>query len=176
MRNKKSFPQGAMITAFWFLVMVVSSTCMSQESIGWGGNVMLSRRFQPCPGSPNCVSSLSKGSRHFIQPIHFTGTPESALDCLTAILGEERRVRIVVQEKGYLHAEFRTWLGFVDDEEFLVDSEKGLVHMRSASRFGYWDLGVNRRRLEHLRARFLDNCSKNGMVPFGGHRGEDSLK
>jgi uncharacterized protein (DUF1499 family) len=56
---------------------------------------------------------------------------------------------------GYLHAEFRSALfGFVDDVEFRMDETAGRIDVRSASRTGYFDFGVNRRRVEEIRARF----------------------
>jgi len=65
-----------------------------------------------------------------------------------------KRSRIITASPDYLHAEFRTFLGFVDDVEFYIDGEQHLIHMRSASRLGYWDFGVNRRRLEAIRVEF----------------------
>lgn len=65
------------------------------------------------------------------------------------------RTRIVKEDGVYLHAEVRSFLfRFVDDLEFLIDTEQSLIHMRSASRTGYSDLGVNRRRVEHVRKAF----------------------
>ena len=65
-----------------------------------------------------------------------------------------KRSRIITASPDYLHAEFRTILGFVDDVELYIDDEQHLIHMRSASRLGYWDFGVNRRRLEAIRVEF----------------------
>ena len=60
---------------------------------------------------------------------------------------------MVQVEPGYLYAEFRSKLmGFVDDVEFLADPVKGVVHVRSASRLGRRDFGVNRERVEQLRS------------------------
>ena len=53
-----------------------------------------------------------------------------------------------------VRAEFRTRLGFVDDVEFRIDEAARGIHVRSASRKGYWDLGVNRRRVEAIREAF----------------------
>jgi uncharacterized protein (DUF1499 family) len=65
------------------------------------------------------------------------------------------RVRIVTQRDDYLHAEFTTpLLRFVDDVEFLADPAAGVIHVRSASRVGYSDLGVNRRRVRRIREAF----------------------
>ena len=63
-------------------------------------------------------------------------------------------------EKACLRAEFRTRLGFVDDLEFLVDEDRGVVQVRSASRTGYWDLGVNRKRVEALRKAYSEMVEK----------------
>jgi uncharacterized protein (DUF1499 family) len=64
------------------------------------------------------------------------------------------RVRIVTATDHYLHAECSSALfGFVDDLECLLDAEAGVIHLRSAARMGYSDLGVNRRRIETLRER-----------------------
>ena len=65
-----------------------------------------------------------------------------------------RDATVIRQEGGYLYAEFRTKLmRFVDDVEFLYDEKAGLIHVRSASRLGRRDFGVNRARVEALRAR-----------------------
>lgn len=65
------------------------------------------------------------------------------------------RTRIRRDEAAYLHAEFRSLIfRFVDDVEFLLDADAGVIHVRSASRLGYSDLGVNRRRVEAIRQAF----------------------
>jgi len=73
---------------------------------------------------------------------------------LEKILRAMPRTTIAERRPDYLRAEVRSLLGFVDDVEFFVDSSRNLLHMRSASRTGYWDLGVNRKRLETIRAQF----------------------
>ena len=68
---------------------------------------------------------------------------------------QEPRITIVREEEGYMHAEARSLLfRFVDDVEFLLDADNRLIHVRSASRTGYSDLGVNRRRVERIRTAF----------------------
>ena len=60
--------------------------------------------------------------------------------------------RIIDSEDNYLYAEFTSRLmGFVDDVEFLYDPDAGITHVRSASRLGYSDMGVNRKRIESIR-------------------------
>jgi uncharacterized protein (DUF1499 family) len=127
---------------------------------GFAGNEGQRKDVQDCPSSPNCVSSLSKDYRHFIDPLHFKDSPDEAFERLKQIVKDEKRSTIIAEERDYVHAEFRTVLGFVDDVEFSLDRENRVVHMRSASKVGYWDLGVNRRRLEEIRSQFLKKCRK----------------
>jgi uncharacterized protein (DUF1499 family) len=111
----------------------------------------------PCPNSPNCVSSLSPESdqEHYVAPFSFSGDPAAAWDKLKTAVLAEKRVTIVVEQEDYLHAEMRSLLfRFVDDIEFSLDRDAGLIQVRSASRVGYSDFGVNRRRVERIRAAF----------------------
>lgn len=63
--------------------------------------------------------------------------------------------RIAEEKAGYLRAEYRSALfGFVDDVELLLDEAAKRIDVRSASRTGYFDFGVNRRRVEEIRDRF----------------------
>ncbi len=114
----------------------------------------------PCPLTPNCVSSQSKDSVQHIDPIEYSGmTGDEAFDKMVRLLESEKRVRIVKADKGkygYIHAEFRTLVfRFTDDAEFVFPPDKNIIDVRSASRLGISDLGVNRRRVEHIRKRFL---------------------
>ena len=109
----------------------------------------------PCPGTPNCVSSQEINSQHRIQPITFEGSLELAKERLHRVINSMRGTRIITQDVLYWHAEFTTQLlRFIDDVEFFFDESQSLIHLRSASRQGYWDLGVNRRRVETIRSRF----------------------
>jgi uncharacterized protein (DUF1499 family) len=112
-------------------------------------------RLSPCPNSPNCVSSQSTDSARFIEPLRYTGRLADARQKLIDLLENSKRTRLISVETDYLHAEFRSLiLNFVDDVEFYFSSEDPIVHVRSASRTGYYDFGVNRRRVERLRATF----------------------
>jgi len=103
----------------------------------------------PCPDSPNCVNTQTGD----VEPLTFAGSGAEALARLRAIIEDMPRTTIREAADGYLHAEFRSALfRFVDDVQCLVDENAGVIHLRSASRLGYSDLGVNRRRLEALRA------------------------
>ena len=111
--------------------------------------------LSPCPGTPNCVSSQEKNSQHHIQPITFDGSLKLAKERLHRVLNSMRGTRIITQDVVYWHVEFTTkLLRFIDDVEFYLDGSQSRIHLRSASRQGYWDLGVNRRRVETIRSRF----------------------
>ena len=115
-------------------------------------------RLSPCPDSPNCVSSKSPDKARFIEPFHYVGNREDARQKLINILENTKRVHLVKVETNYLHAEFRSFLfRFVDDLEFYIAPEENIIHVKSASRIGYYDFGVNRRRVERLRSAFKNS-------------------
>jgi|JI10StandDraft_1071094.scaffolds.fasta_scaffold380752_2 uncharacterized protein (DUF1499 family) len=115
----------------------------------------------PCARTTNCVSSFAVSGPAAIAPFAATEvapalppgvTAEAALARLREILAARPRTRIVTTEPLYLHAEETSrWWGFVDDLELLADPTSGVVHVRSASRLGRRDFGVNRARVEALR-------------------------
>ena len=112
-------------------------------------------RLRPCPDKPNCVSTQDTGDRHRIEPIRYAGTQEEARERLLRIIGQTDRATLVKAEAGYLHVEFRSaFFRFVDDVEFLFDDDAKLIHFRSASRTGYYDFNINRKRMEDIRRRF----------------------
>jgi uncharacterized protein (DUF1499 family) len=91
-----------------------------------------------------------------IEPLRFSGDPAAAMNRLREVLGGWPGAVIVEDRPDYLRAEFETrWLRFIDDAEFMLDADAGVVHVRSKSRLGRRDFGVNRARIEALR-RHLD--------------------
>jgi uncharacterized protein (DUF1499 family) len=109
-----------------------------------------------CPPSPNCVSSGDPDPARRVDPIPFRGTAEEAREALETVVRSFPRAVIVDSSGNGIRAEFRSLLGFVDDVEFRIDETAGRIRVRSASRKGYWDLGVNRRRVEAIRKAFGD--------------------
>lgn len=108
-----------------------------------------------CPATPNCVSSLAGNPRHRVEPLGFTGDPRDAWRRLREVVASLPGTEIVVDAPEYLAAECTSRLfGFIDDLEFALDRDANRIHLRSASRVGYSDLGVNRRRVERVRERF----------------------
>lgn len=111
--------------------------------------------LKPCPSSPNCVSSLAEDAPHRVPPLIWTGELAQAKARLRQAVLAAGDATFVVEADTYWHLEFRSRVfRFVDDVEFLFDRERRLIHVRSASRVGYSDLGVNRKRVETIRARF----------------------
>ena len=114
--------------------------------------------ISPCPKTPNCVSSLDTDSRHAVEPIDFSGSVRNARETLMKLLSETKRARVLSSNENFIHAEFTSLIfRFVDDVEFFFDDRKKVINAKSASRVGYYDFGVNRRRIERIRKRFDQN-------------------
>jgi len=108
-----------------------------------------------CPQTPNCISSESNDVTHQVKPLHYHSSPQQALNQLKQILEDTNNAEIITQKDNYIYAQFTTtMLGFVDDVEFYLEPDSALIHVRSASRIGESDLGVNRRRIERIREQF----------------------
>lgn len=108
-----------------------------------------------CPSSPNCVSTKASDREHGIAPMSYTGSAQEAKKRLLDVILSMKRTKIVTDDGNYLHVEFTSALfRFVDDVEFFIDESSGTIDFRSASRLGYSDLGVNRKRMEEIRRRF----------------------
>jgi uncharacterized protein (DUF1499 family) len=116
-------------------------------------SMMADWSLSPCPDSPNCVSSQAGDARHAIAPFSFSGTRSEARETLLSILQSMSRTRIISIEHHVIQVEFISALfRFVDDAEFYFPEDEQRIHVRSASRVGYYDFGVNRARLERIRA------------------------
>jgi len=136
--------------AFLFAVMIVGCSAHRPPNLG-----ITDGKLSPCPDSPNCISSQSSDNKHFIEPLRYEGTEQKAMKQLIDVIQGMKRCRIITMDDHYVHAEFTSAIfRFVDDVEFHFDSEARVIHIRSASRIGYSDLGVNRRRMEKIRLLF----------------------
>jgi uncharacterized protein (DUF1499 family) len=115
-------------------------------------------KLMPCPKTPNCVNSQAVGEKQYIQPIRCTETRQKARARLLQILKSEKRTKILTAQENYIRAVFTSALfRFVDDVEFYFPEEQAdetVIHIRSASRIGYSDLGANRKRIERIRNKF----------------------
>lgn len=118
---------------------------------------MVGTRFQICPQRPNCVSTMAniKDEVHFIAPLTYLGSRESAQRQLEQVLQALPRHKLIKKNDTYWHYEFRSaTFRFVDNVEFYFPPREKVIHMRSAAEMGYSDMGVNRQRLESIRETF----------------------
>jgi uncharacterized protein (DUF1499 family) len=135
------FVAGAIALAWW-----------SHRAVPPAG--LVGGRLRPCPAAANCVSSEAGApARAVIAPLAFTDDPTAAwARAKAAVVAAGGHIEHETDD--YLWATFRTpVLRFVDDVELRRDRDHHVIHVRSASRVGHRDLGVNRRRVENLRAR-----------------------
>lgn len=111
--------------------------------------------LSPCPDSPNCVSTKNKDPDRAMPPLPYVGTRQESMERLLRILRGMKRSTLVLTTATFLRAEFRSALfRFVDDVEFLFDDKERQIHFRSASRTGYYDFGVNRRRMNEISKNY----------------------
>jgi uncharacterized protein (DUF1499 family) len=112
--------------------------------------------FADCPARPSCVSSVATDPVHRIEPLRYEGDPLQAQARLVAAVRSLPGSRIEQERADYLHVLFTTpKMRFRDDLELLIEPG-GKIQVRSISRFGYRDRGVNRDRVEALRTAYAD--------------------
>jgi uncharacterized protein (DUF1499 family) len=110
-------------------------------------------RLQPIKkNAQNAVSSFAEEKYNQINPISAAKDPRATFARLIQAVKSSPGATIITQDPNYLYAEFQTpLLKFVDDVEFLLDEGNAVIHVRSVSRLGRKDFGVNRKRIEALR-------------------------
>lgn len=151
------------ISSIWLghlsaLLLLTTISCASHppKTIG-----LKNGRLRSCPNKPNCVSSEFKTMASWVEPLTFDGKSKDAWEQLkisVLTIGGN----IEKDEDIYLWATFRSKVfRFVDDMEFRMDTKNKVIHLRSASRVGYSDLGVNRRRVKKLRSNFYQKKSEH---------------
>jgi uncharacterized protein (DUF1499 family) len=110
-------------------------------------------RLNDCPSSPNCVCSQASRAGQQIEPVPFSGSVTEAMSAILATVQTLSALHIETADERYVHATARTLLlRFVDDVEFLIDETDRVIHLRSASRIGYSDMGANARRVNLISA------------------------
>ena len=139
----------------WIALIVVGGYLALIWLMGQAKSVargVVAGRLADCPASPNCVCSQQDGETG-IAPLRFKGDPAKAWAILLKVASSQPRLELVTQTETYAHFKAHTLImRYVDDLEFLLDANKAVVNVRSASRLGYSDLGANRARVERLRA------------------------
>ena len=118
-------------------------------------------RLKPPSRTPNSVASQAKlypdhpqRTYSSIDPLQLNGDSSTTLDRIEAIINGMEGGEIVKKESGYLYAQFTTRImKYVDDAEFWFDPAENVIQVRSASRLGSGDFGVNRKRIEFIREK-----------------------
>ncbi len=125
-----------------YIVMAVMSQ-KTPGNLGLGNKVL-----RPCPDSPNCVCSeahTNNDKQHYVEPFN------TSMDRIKEVILAQGGV-IKTEQKNYIHTTFTTSVfHYVDDVELRYDADTQLVHMRSASRIGRSDFGVNRKRVAAIK-------------------------
>lgn len=130
------------------VLALLSMTGSMPTNLGLSGG-----KLAPCPDSPNCVSSQATDPRHAIAPFALDRSFGAAKEELRQAAAKLPRAKFISESENYLRFEFRSLIfRFVDDVEFHLDNATKTIHVRSASRVGHSDFGVNRRRIEAIRA------------------------
>jgi len=136
-----------------FLCLIIRACAGGKTPVNIGIN---NGKLADCPASPNCVSSDAADADHYVEPIPLTGSAEEDWLRAQKLVAELPRTKIITVDNNYLHAECRSAVfGFVDDLELHLRPQERIIAVRSAARLGYSDFGVNRKRVEELRTRFL---------------------
>lgn len=131
-------------------MIVVYMVWKNQISVAGG---VVDGKLTPRPDRPNWVCSYQDCGDRYVEPLH--AQDSSDWKRLEEVIRSMPRTRIVSADAHYLHATFKTpTLRFVDDVEFVFEPEQQLIHIRSASRVGYSDGGMNRRRVELIRRAY----------------------
>lgn len=140
--------------------------CLVLSGFGCGGRMpeglgFREGRLAPCPDKPNCVSSFAKDDEHRIAALAIEGPAASAWQGLKGLVEGTPRVEPVTTTDDYLHVVYTSALmRYRDDVEFLLLADENVITVRSASRVGYGDMGVNRNRIEAIRKAL----SERGLV------------
>ncbi len=131
-----------------FFILLASCAGTKPDSIG---------QFSECPEKPNCIFSKSSTALHMIAPLIYQNSFLEAKEKLLKVIKSMPRAEIATNKENFLHVEFTSKIfRFVDDVEFYFNAP-GIIHFRSASRFGHSDMGVNRHRMEEIRHLFTND-------------------
>ena len=147
--NPPEYVQAVMCRAMCSVLAMTLFSCAGKRPSDIG---VTNGHLAPCPSSPNCVSSDARDAVHAVDPLRIRVPQEDAWRAARRAVLALPRTRIVFETPTTLHAESRSAVfGFVDDVQLELRPEAGTIAVRSASRVGYGDMGVNRRRVEALR-------------------------
>jgi uncharacterized protein (DUF1499 family) len=140
---------------FGILLILISNLIFSTSALAAIG--LDNGQLAACPGTPNCVVSQAGDADHAIEPISYKSDRATAKETLLKVLAVIPRTAVIEQTDNYIRSEATSRIfKFVDDVEFYFPEDQQVIHVRSASRVGESDLGVNRRRIEQIRLAMQD--------------------
>lgn len=135
---------------FTLLISLISSSTAMATGLNNG-------HLEPCPSSPNCVVSQDGDEKHAVEPIVYNGDRSDVKEALLKVLSVVPRTEVIEDNGDYIRTESTSRIfKFVDDAEFYFPKDENVIQVRSASRVGESDLGVNRRRIEQIRLALAD--------------------
>jgi len=149
------------VVAILGALVIVRFAMLGHGSRSGEAPALVSGALAPCPDKPNCVcSEFNEDEAHYIEPLVYSGAPpEKAWGNILQII-EELGGKVVVADDEYIAATFVSSLfGFIDDVECRLEPSQKRIQIRSASRVGHSDLGVNRKRVEALTRSFHQRMS-----------------
>jgi len=133
-------------------ILIFPEPTLADSSLGVTDN-----HLAACPSSPNCVVSQNGDEKHSIEAIPYHVDREKAKETLLKVLTVVPRTEVIEKTDNYIHALSKSRIfKFVDDVEFYFPNDENVIHIRSASRVGESDLGVNRTRMEQIRLAMQD--------------------
>lgn len=144
------------------LALLVVGAVALLFTLGWASKSgqapgLTEGKLNPCPASPNCVCSEHNSDvKHYVEPIAVAGPIEPDTLRLLKVIVQDLGGTVTVETETYLATTFTSAVfGFVDDVELRVVPAENVVHVRSASRVGHGDGGVNRKRVQLIKEHFL---------------------
>ena len=160
---KKIFKIIPAIIAILTAIVLVRFAILGHDSESGKAPGLVSGILTPCPDKPNCVcSEFIDDTVHYIAPLDYSGTPpEKAWGDIVQVI-KESGGEVAADDDEYIAATFSVSLfGFIDDVECRLDTSKSRIHIRSASRVGHSDLGVNKKRAETMTRLFKQKLQED---------------
>jgi uncharacterized protein (DUF1499 family) len=147
---------------FAAIVMIAILISMSVMSKNWNAPGLIDKKLTRCPDKPNCVCSEYKDDvKHYVEPIFIPDNMSNAEEILKIII-TDMGGKIVSEKDKYIAVVFTSSIfKFADDLELRFDTDNGVIHIRSAARVGYSDMGVNKKRVETLKKLFAGRIDSN---------------
>ena len=139
------------------VVAILVLFVLGQMSQSGEANGLVEARLTKCPDKPNCIcTEFEADATHYIDPIGYSQS--NAAEVLSRLKNSVREMggSIQAETDNYLAATFSSSIfRFVDDLEIRIGKDLNIIHLRSASRVGYGDGGVNKKRIERLKNLYL---------------------